>query len=143
MSCSSLPLVDRAGLQALSTRWSGCVGRRWAAALVLALAVPAASCGSDPPHSSGTGLDASAAEPPDAGLVAAGAGIYEDVCSNCHGASGHGSEWAPSLATLVVDADEVVAQVRDGNPPSMPSFAAVLTTAEIEAVAAYTMQLRN
>lgn len=112
-------------------------------AVAVALAVLVAGCGSDPPDSSGAGVDASAAEPPDAGLVAAGAAIYSDVCSNCHGASGHGSEWAPSLTTLTFDADEIVTQVTVGNPPSMPSFAAVLSEAEIEAVSAYTVQLRD
>lgn len=121
----------------------GGVCRCWAVVLVLALAVLVAGCGSDPPDSSGTVQDASVAGSSDAGLVAAGAGVYQDVCSNCHGAAGHGSEWAPSLTTLALDADEVVAQVTVGNPPSMPSFAAVLSEAEIEAVSAYTVQLRD
>ncbi len=101
-------------------------------------------CGAPLSEPSATGLSASEAERPDARLAAAaaGAGIYADVCSNCHGAAGLGSEWAPALTTLALDVHEVSAQVLDGNPPSMPSFARTLTEAEIEAVAAYTVQLR-
>ena len=56
---------------------------------------------------------------------------------------GRGSEWAPALTAIGLDVREVSALVVAGvNPPSMPPFAGTLTQAEIEAVAAYTVQLR-
>ncbi|WP_423919191.1 c-type cytochrome [Candidatus Poriferisodalis sp.] len=111
-------------------------------ALALVLAAPAMGCGAPLSEPSATGLSAWEAERPDARLAAAGAGVYQEICSNCHGAAGLGSEWAPALTTLALDVREVSAQVLAGNPPSMPSFAGTLTEAQIEAVAAYTVQLR-
>lgn len=115
----------------------------WAVAFVLGVAVLASGCGGDPPDSSDTAQGAKIAVRADAGLVAAGAEVYGDVCSDCHGSAGGGSEWAPSLRDPALDVSEVSAQVAAGNPPSMPSFAAVLSEAEIKAVSAYTVQLRN
>ena len=112
-------------------------------AFALAIAALAPGCRAphlEPPHS---GLSTREAERPDARLAAAGAGIYQEVCSNCHGAGGLGSEWAPALTTIALDVREVSALVLAGvNPPSMPAFAGTLTEAEIGAVAAYTVQLR-
>lgn len=125
-----------------STRVPGRVSRFGVMASALALAALAAGCGVPVSESSATGPATQETERPDAQLAAAGAGVYQDVCSNCHGGAGLGSEWAPALTTITLDVSEVSAQVLDGNPPSMPSFAATLTDAEIEAVAAYTVQLR-
>lgn len=112
-------------------------------ALALAVAVLAAGCRTPLPEPSHTGLSSREAERPDAQLAAAGAAIYGEVCSNCHGAGGRGSEWAPALTTIALDVGEVSALVMAGvNPPSMPPFAGILTAAEIEAVAAYTVELR-
>ena len=121
----------------------GYVPRFRAVAFALAVAALAPGCRApllEPPHS---GLSTREAERPDARLAAAGAGIYQEVCSNCHGAGGLGSEWAPALTTIALDVRDVSALVLAGvNPPSMPAFAGTLTEAEIDAVAAYTVQLR-
>ena len=129
-------------MSATGARASGWVFRLSAMAFALAVAALATGCGVPISEPSATGPSASEVERPDAQLSAAGAGVYMEVCSNCHGARGLGSEWAPTLTTLALDVREVSAQVLAGNPPSMPAFAATLTEAEIEAVAAYTVQLR-
>ncbi len=130
-------------MPATNARAPGCVPRFRAMAFALAVAALATGCRAPLPEPSHTGLSAWEAERPDARLAAAGAGIYEEVCSNCHGAGGLGSEWAPALTTIALDVREVSALVLAGvNPPSMPPFAGTLTEAEIEAVAAYTVQLR-
>jgi mono/diheme cytochrome c family protein len=112
-------------------------------AFVLAAAAVSTGCQAPLPEPSHSGLSTREAERPDPQLAAAGAGIYEEVCSNCHGVAGLGSEWAPALTTIALDVREVSALVLAGvNPPSMPPLAGSLTPAEIEAVAAYTVQLR-
>ena len=112
-------------------------------ASALAIAALATGCQAPLPEPSHTGLSAREAERPDARLAAAGAGIYAEVCANCHGAGGRGSEWAPALTTIALDVREVSALVIAGvDPPSMPPFEGSLTAAEIEAVAAYTVELR-
>ena len=121
----------------------GCASWLHAMAFALAVAALATGCRAPLPEPSHSGLSAWEAERPDARLAAAGAGIYGEVCANCHGAGGLGSEWAPALTTIALDVGEVSTLVLDGvNPPSMPPFAGTLTEAEIEAVAAYTVQLR-
>ena len=112
-------------------------------AFALAIAVLATGCQAPLPQPPHTGLSAREAERPDARLAAAGAGIYQEVCSNCHGVGGLGSEWAPALTTIALDVRQVSALVLAGvDPPSMPPLAGILTEAEIEAVAAYTVELR-
>ena len=129
-------------MPATSARASGCVPRFRALAFALVVAL-ATGCRAPLPEPSHTGLSEREAERPDARLAAAGAGIYEEVCANCHGVGGFGSEWAPALTTIALDVRDVSALVRDGvNPPSMPALAGTLTEAEIEAVAAYTVELR-
>ena len=130
-------------MPATSARASGWVPRLRAVAFVLAVAALVAGCRAPLLEPSHSGLSAWEAERPDARLAATGARVYEEVCSNCHGAAGRGSEWAPALTAIGLDVREVSALVEAGvNPPSMPPFAGTLTQAEIEAVAAYTVQLR-
>ena len=131
-------------MPATSTRASGRVPTGFrVVAFALVVAALAAGCRARPPEPAHTGLSAREAQRPDARLAAAGAGIYGEVCSNCHGAGGLGSEWAPDLTTVALDTGEISALVLAGvNPPSMPAFAGTLTAAEIEAVAAYTVELR-
>ncbi len=130
-------------MPATSARAPGCAPRFRAIAFALAVAALATGCRAPLPEPSHSGLSAREAERPDARLAAAGAGIYEEVCSNCHGVGGLGSEWAPALTTIALDVREVSALVLAGvNPPAMPPLAGTLTEAEIEAVAAYTVQLR-
>ena len=128
---------------ATSARAPGRLPRFSAVAFALAVATLAPGCRAPLPEPSHTGLSSWEAERPDARLAAAGAGIYEEVCSSCHGPGGLGSEWAPALTTIALDVREVSALVLAGvNPPSMPPLAGTLTEAEIEAVAAYTVELR-
>ncbi len=119
------------------------------AAVVIALAVApvlaalAAGCRAPLTEPERTGLSDWEAKRPDARLAAAGAGVYSAICADCHGAGGLGSDWAPALTTIALDVGEVSALVTAGvDPPSMPSFAGTLSETEIEAVAAYTVQLR-
>ena len=114
-----------------------------AGALGLVLLVLVIGCGTpleDPAH---TGLSAWEADRPDPRLASAGAGVFRDFCSSCHGVSGRGGAWAPTLHTIGLDAGDVSVLVRTGvDPPSMPAFASILTDSEINAVAAYTVELR-
>ncbi|MXW95766.1 MAG: cytochrome c [Acidimicrobiaceae bacterium] len=130
-------------MPATSARPPGCVPRFRAVAFALAVAALATGCQAPLPQPSHTGLSARETVRPDPRLAAAGAGIYAEVCSNCHGAGGRGSEWAPALTTMALDVREVAALVRAGvDPPSMPPLAGTLTETEIEAVAADTVELR-
>lgn len=90
-----------------------------------------------------TGLSTWEAQRPDPQLAAAGASIFGDYCSDCHGTSGGGSEWAVAVNDIGLKASDIAALVETGvNPPSMPAFSGILSKAEIEAVAAYTVELR-
>ena len=130
-------------MPATSARESGCVPRFRALAFALVVAALATGCRAPLPEPSHTGLSEREAERPDARLAAAGAEIYQEVCANCHGVGGLGSEWAPALTTIALDVREVSALVLAGvDPPSMPPLAGILTEAEIEAVSAYTVELR-
>jgi mono/diheme cytochrome c family protein len=84
-------------------------------ALLLALAAP---------------LAASAGE---SGLV-----IFHTQCSRCHGEDGRGKAVfsTPSFLTSKLSAQEMAQVIAKGRS-KMPSFAAKLTPAEIDAVAAY------
>lgn len=105
-----------------------------------ALAVGCSAPVADPAHS---GLSAWEAERPDPQLAADGADAFLGVCANCHGVAGQGSGWAPGLTGISLSVSEVASLVRLGvDPPSMPAFADVLTEEEINAVAAYTVELR-
>ena len=110
---------------------------------ILSIAMSASGCRApllDPAHS---GLSTREAERPDPQLAAAGAAVFRQVCSNCHGGAGRGSEWAPGLTEIGLTVSEVASLVRTGvDPPSMPAFADVLTEEETNAVAAYTVELR-
>ena len=118
---------------------------RWSrlTAAVLGLAAVVLGCGppaSEPAHS---GLSAWEAERPDPQLAAAGSTVYGDFCSDCHGTRGGGSEWASAVNDIGLGPAEISRLVAAGvNPPSMPAFAGILSDAEIEAVAAYTVELR-
>ncbi|MCB0997025.1 MAG: cytochrome c [Acidimicrobiales bacterium] len=71
-----------------------------------------------------------------------GAQVFADRCAMCHGASGGGGS-GPALAGRVVEAypdpADQLAVVRDGRR-SMPAFGGRLTTAELDAVVAYTRE---
>ncbi len=122
--------------------------QRWllgfrAALIALAVAALATGCQTPLTAPDRTGLSSWEARRPDAQLAAAGASIYGDICANCHGVGGLGSDWAPALTTIALDVGAVSALITAGvDPPSMPSFAGLLNEAEIRAVAAYTVALR-
>lgn len=74
-----------------------------------------------------------------------GAQIYQQNCTQCHGANGEGTEVGSPLAdpTLFVNrtVDEIMTVIRDGTDRQMPSFEDELTAGEIASVSAYLMSL--
>jgi quinohemoprotein ethanol dehydrogenase len=81
------------------------------------------------------GGEEAAAGPGDA---MAGAEVFSENCSTCHGASGHGGENGPDLRTMPLAKTEagVTKQVTNGGG-GMPSFSGTLSAEEIADVAAY------
>lgn len=71
----------------------------------------------------------------------AGAEVFAENCSVCHGASGHGGNDGPDLRTMPKARTEAgaVEQVTEGGG-SMPPFKGVLSEEEIKNVAAYVVQ---
>jgi alcohol dehydrogenase (cytochrome c) len=82
------------------------------------------------------GESAGAARGP--GDATAGATVFEEDCSTCHGATGHGGNGGPDLRTMPLAKTEVgtVKQVTDGGG-GMPAFKGQLSPEEIKDVAAY------
>lgn len=77
-------------------------------------------------------------ESAEGGDVEAGATVFSENCSVCHGATGHGGNGGPDLRTMpkaqeVAGAEEQVTNGGGGMPP----FGGVLSEEEIENVAAY------
>ncbi len=78
-----------------------------------------------------------------AGDVQAGADLYAANCAACHGQKGEGGI-APSLASLQLTADEIVAIVRDGkqgDEGAMPPFGSRLSDQEVQNLAAFVLSL--
>jgi quinohemoprotein ethanol dehydrogenase len=75
------------------------------------------------------------------GNVAAGATVYSDNCTSCHGADGHGGNGGPDLTLFPTakNVDAVVKQVENGGG-GMPAFKGLLTPQQIADVAAYVTQ---
>jgi alcohol dehydrogenase (cytochrome c) len=73
--------------------------------------------------------------------AAAGASVFEENCSTCHGATGHGGNGGPDLRTMPLAQSQAGAekQVTDGGG-GMPSFKGQLSTEEIQNVAAYVVE---
>jgi mono/diheme cytochrome c family protein len=68
----------------------------------------------------------------------AGALVFSENCSICHGATGHGGNGGPDLTTMPLAQTEsgAIQQVTNGGG-GMPPFGGVLSEEEIENVAAY------
>jgi glucose dehydrogenase/cytochrome c5 len=86
----------------------------------------------------GGGGEEAAAGPGDA---MAGAEVFSENCSTCHGASGHGGENGPDLRTMPLAKTEAgaIKQVTNGGG-GMPAFSGVLSEEEIKNVAAYVVE---
>lgn len=71
----------------------------------------------------------------------AGAVVFSENCSVCHGATGHGGNGGPDLTTMPLAQTEegAIQQVTNGGG-GMPPFGGVLSEEEIENVAAYVAQ---
>jgi mono/diheme cytochrome c family protein len=72
------------------------------------------------------------------GNAEAGAVIFSENCSTCHGATGHGGNGGPDLTTMPLAQTEegAIQQVTNGGG-GMPPFGGTLSEEEIENVAAY------
>ncbi|HEX3361355.1 MAG TPA: c-type cytochrome [Solirubrobacterales bacterium] len=72
------------------------------------------------------------------GNAEAGAVVFSENCSTCHGATGHGGNGGPDLTTMPLAQTEegAIQQVTNGGG-GMPPFGGVLSEEEIENVAAY------
>jgi mono/diheme cytochrome c family protein len=68
----------------------------------------------------------------------AGATVFSENCSTCHGATGHGGNGGPDLTTMPLAQTEegAIQQVTNGGG-GMPPFGGTLSEEEIENVAAY------
>lgn len=75
------------------------------------------------------------------GDAEAGAAVFSENCSTCHGATGHGGGGGPDLTTMPLAQSEegAIQQVTNGGG-GMPAFAGTLSEEEIENVAAYVAQ---
>jgi cytochrome c6 len=73
-----------------------------------------------------------------------GAAVFGENCSTCHGATGHGGNGGPDLTTQpkAKTLNGAVEQVTEGGG-GMPAFAELLSTKEIEDVAAYVVESIN
>jgi quinohemoprotein ethanol dehydrogenase len=78
------------------------------------------------------------AEAGGAGDAMAGASVFEENCSTCHGATGHGGNGGPDLRTMPLAKTQAGAekQVTNGGG-GMPAFKGQLSEEEISNVAAY------
>jgi mono/diheme cytochrome c family protein len=83
-----------------------------------------------------TGGASAAGGDPEAGAV-----VFSENCSTCHGATGHGGNGGPDLRTMPLAQTEegAIQQVTNGGG-GMPPFGGTLSEEEIENVAAYVAQ---
>jgi mono/diheme cytochrome c family protein len=72
------------------------------------------------------------------GDATAGATVFEENCSTCHGSTGHGGNGGPDLRTMPLAQSEAgaIKQVTNGGG-GMPPFKGQLSEEEIKNVAAY------
>jgi alcohol dehydrogenase (cytochrome c) len=78
------------------------------------------------------------------GSAAAGKTVFSENCSVCHGATGHGGNGGPDLTTQpkAKTLNGAIEQVTEGGG-GMPAFGELLSTKEIEDVAAYVVESIN
>ena len=76
--------------------------------------------------------------------VAQGAAVFSRACAGCHGSAAKGFEGFPDLTDndwlYGGDAETVYQSISEGRTGGMPPFAAMLTPAQIDTVAAYIQQ---
>jgi alcohol dehydrogenase (cytochrome c) len=98
-----------------------------------------AGVGEEPEEPTGEGAKSAGAGGP--GDATAGASVFEESCSTCHGATGHGGNGGPDLRTTPLAHTEpgTVKQVTNGGG-GMPAFKGELSEEEIANVAAYVVQ---
>lgn len=86
---------------------------------------------------------APAADP--AALAAAGKELFASNCASCHGAEGKGGI-GPDLTAANYkfgnNHDAVLSSIRDGRPGGMPGYGNQLSSAQIEALAAFCLSLQ-
>jgi mono/diheme cytochrome c family protein len=75
------------------------------------------------------------------GDAKAGAAVFTENCTTCHGATGHGGNGGPDLRTMPLAQSEAgaIEQVTNGGG-GMPAFAGTLSEEEIEDVSAYVVE---
>jgi len=75
------------------------------------------------------------------GSPEAGAAVFSENCSTCHGATGEGGNGGPNLKTMPLAQTEegAIQQVTNGGG-GMPPFGGTLSETEIKDVAAYVVQ---
>jgi len=75
------------------------------------------------------------------GSPEAGAAVFSENCSTCHGATGEGGNGGPNLKTMPLAQTEegTIQQVTNGGG-GMPPFGGTLSETEIKDVAAYVVQ---
>jgi mono/diheme cytochrome c family protein len=89
----------------------------------------------------GEQLEGEAGETAAGGSAEAGAVVFSENCSTCHGATGNGGNGGPDLTTMPLAKTEegTIQQVTNGGG-GMPPFGGTLSEEEIENVAAYVVQ---
>lgn len=78
------------------------------------------------------------------GNAMAGKSVFSENCSVCHGADGHGGNGGPDLTQVPKgkSLNGAIEQVTEGGG-GMPAFAELLSTKEIEDIAAYVVEVIN
>jgi cytochrome c6 len=132
----------------MTKQWLSCLEarrtKRWAPALLAAGLAGAALAQGDAAEPSTAEPDAqsrpASTETPAASVpadvVAAGAQVFGDTCTVCHGEDGYGGHGGGPPLDQVTDPAVVVATVTDGRG-TMPALGELLTQEQIRAVAAY------
>lgn len=115
-------------------------------ALLVGTAAVAAGCGTKTPAPAPqtpppTTQNTPAPTTPAPTTTVSGKDVYDKNCSGCHGAGGAGAS-AKALNTEKSNLAEVIAITTKGKE-SMPSYAGKLTTAEIQAVSQYVVDLKK
>ena len=86
--------------------------------------------------------EAAAASGHESPLIADGQAIFRQKCITCHGADGKlGLNGAKDITQSNLNHEERIARITNGKGLMTP-FGGLLTAAEIEAVAAYTLELK-
>ena len=96
---------------------------------------PAAPAGPAAPSAPAAPVAAAEAEPPAANLRN-GAGVYQSICSFCHGDDGRGGTGGGTSLRSMTTVDDVINMVNTGRN-MMPSLSGALTEEQIRDVAAY------